>query len=121
MERFCTNCDAPLSETAKFCANCGIQVPALPVQPIQTVKRDNGPSIADNELKPTSVKRTEKRTIIGIVTLTSGAFGMGVTVGNLLPLHLSFYAISSILGLILTFTFFAAIVVGSSLIIMKER
>ena len=63
MRRLCHNCNAPLADYTKFCANCGTQAP-MEYQP---------PSI-DNKPNNALAKRIKRRTIIGAIMFLFGVF-----------------------------------------------
>ncbi|MDR1463883.1 MAG: hypothetical protein LBJ11_01100 [Oscillospiraceae bacterium] len=115
MERFCENCNAPQSETAKFCASCGTQTPIASVQPTQPIEPqyESPYSYQDNKSKSISVKQIEKRTIIGIVMLALGALGLGFMLAT--------SVLATFARLLFALISFAIMLIGLICILKKER
>ena len=85
MAKFCQSCGASQSDAAKFCAGCGVQTStaAPPTKP-----QLQQPSIRGNSV---SVKRMDKRAIIGAIMLALGALGVGFCLAHLEMGHFYIY------------------------------
>ena len=118
MEKLCHDCGEPLTDTAKFCKSCGTPIPTMPVQPAQQDQQPHEHPISSNEPKKTLAKRTEKKTIQGVVMLSLGAFVLGLMLARTMYLPIvDILIVKSILILIS----FVGMLIGLSITIMNSK